>query len=305
MRKVPVLLLFIFGSFVSQASAQIVVENEDSMGFGTVQTSDPMDTYTLDGFDMGAGDKILVAVGNEGGTPASFGVTFNGTEVPQIVFSTDASSAERSHLYMLDGASGVGDIVVTMSQPGELIANGCGIYAVSLSGAEVGVETSGSFGNGMAINGDLTGVMSGVSQGAYVLSVFTDQGNPQDVTVTGDLVEVGLFGGANRNENGSGTVAAASGFGTGSDLTVTFSDNSVNNTPFQNRSNFAYMSVSATPADCILADVSGNGIVDFNDIPDFVTVLLMGPFQCEADCDENGIVDFNDIPFFVDILLSP
>ena len=56
---------------------------------------------------------------------------------------------------------------------------------------------------------------------------------------------------------------------------------------------------------CVLADVSMNGIVDFNDIPDFVTVLLMGPFQCEADCDENGIVDFNDIPFFVDILLNP
>ena len=61
---------------------------------------------------------------------------------------------------------------------------------------------------------------------------------------------------------------------------------------------------SPAPADCILADVSGNGIVDFNDIPFFVDVLLMGPFQCEADCDENGLVDFNDIPFFVDILLG-
>ena len=60
---------------------------------------------------------------------------------------------------------------------------------------------------------------------------------------------------------------------------------------------------TGTPA-CILADVDMNGIVDFNDIPDFVTVLLMGPFQCEADCDENGLVDFNDIPFFVDILLG-
>ena len=62
---------------------------------------------------------------------------------------------------------------------------------------------------------------------------------------------------------------------------------------------------SLTPVDCVLADVDQNGIVDFNDIPDFVDVLLMGPFQCEADCDENGLVDFNDIPFFVDILLNP
>ena len=57
-------------------------------------------------------------------------------------------------------------------------------------------------------------------------------------------------------------------------------------------------------ADCMLADVDMNGQVDFNDIPDFVTVLLMGPFQCEADCDENEVIDFNDIPFFVDILLG-
>ena len=62
--------------------------------------------------------------------------------------------------------------------------------------------------------------------------------------------------------------------------------------------------IGPATADCILADVSMNGIVDFNDIPDFVTVLLMGPFQCEADCDENGQVDFNDIPFFVNILLG-
>ena len=47
-----------------------------------------------------------------------------------------------------------------------------------------------------------------------------------------------------------------------------------------------------------------NGQVDFNDIPEFVTVLLGNTFQCEADCDENGVVDFNDIPFFVDILLG-
>ena len=57
--------------------------------------------------------------------------------------------------------------------------------------------------------------------------------------------------------------------------------------------------------DCILGDVDMNGVVDFNDIPDFVTVLLGNMiFQCEADCDENGVVDFNDIPVFVEILLG-
>ena len=72
----------------------------------------------------------------------------------------------------------------------------------------------------------------------------------------------------------------------------------------------AGMTLEATavkPEGCILGDVSMNGVVDFNDIPPFVGVLLATPvvFQCEADCDENGIIDFNDIPFFVDILLNP
>ena len=56
---------------------------------------------------------------------------------------------------------------------------------------------------------------------------------------------------------------------------------------------------------CLLADVNRDGLIDFNDIPMFVTVLLGGIVQCEADCNEDGLVDFNDIPFFVEILLNP
>ena len=55
---------------------------------------------------------------------------------------------------------------------------------------------------------------------------------------------------------------------------------------------------------CLLGDASGNGIVDFNDIPPFVDALLMGIFSCEVDCNEDGLIDFNDIPSFVDILLN-
>ena len=55
---------------------------------------------------------------------------------------------------------------------------------------------------------------------------------------------------------------------------------------------------------CVLGDVNLSGQVDFNDIPEFVSVLLGSMFQCEADCDQDGIVDFNDIPLFVDILLN-
>ena len=70
-----------------------------------------------------------------------------------------------------------------------------------------------------------------------------------------------------------------------------------------------YINSSATdltdPTACVLADVDLNGLVDFNDIPAFVSVLLGNMFQCEADCDKNGLVDFNDIPPFVNILLNP
>ena len=79
-----------------------------------------------------------------------------------------------------------------------------------------------------------------------------------------------------------------------------------NNTPTLRADDDAVFFLQGTSdSDCILADVDMNGVIDFNDIPFFVDVLLMGPFQCEADCDENGLVDFNDIPFFVDILLNP
>ena len=54
----------------------------------------------------------------------------------------------------------------------------------------------------------------------------------------------------------------------------------------------------------LIGDVNLDGMIDFNDIPRFVDLLLMGMFQCEADIDGNGVVNFNDIPPFVDLLLN-
>jgi hypothetical protein len=47
-----------------------------------------------------------------------------------------------------------------------------------------------------------------------------------------------------------------------------------------------------------------DGSVDFDDIPAFISVLIGGEFQAEADCDENGVVDFSDIPSFIEILIA-
>ena len=234
--------------FSSTAPAQIAVQNTASTNFGTVAGVNQADTYTLSNFDLSGGNKLIVGIGTEAGTPASFGVTFGGTALTQIAFATDATNGERTALYLLDGASGTGNIDVTLSNSGETQSNGPGIYAVSLVGALTGFETVGSFGNGANLSGPLTGTLNGVSSGAYTLAAFTDQGNPADVTVTGDLTEVGTYGGVNGNEIGSATFATASGFGNGSPLSVTFSDNSPNtNGPFQNRSNLVFASFAAAP----------------------------------------------------------
>ena len=51
-------------------------------------------------------------------------------------------------------------------------------------------------------------------------------------------------------------------------------------------STFSSFEITVASPECVLADVNMNGTVDFNDIPDFVTVLLGGTFQCEADCNQ-------------------
>jgi len=54
--------------------------------------------------------------------------------------------------------------------------------------------------------------------------------------------------------------------------------------------------------DVLRGDVNLDGIVDFSDISSFITVLVTGEFQLEADCDENGVVNFSDIQAFIEIL---
>ncbi len=49
-------------------------------------------------------------------------------------------------------------------------------------------------------------------------------------------------------------------------------------------------------------DVDLSGVVDFSDIPPFISVLQSGVFQHEADCDCSGEVDFADIPAFIGFL---
>ena len=54
----------------------------------------------------------------------------------------------------------------------------------------------------------------------------------------------------------------------------------------------------------ILGDVNQDGVVDFSDIPAFISVLQMGQFQAEADINQDGEVNFADVPAFIEILVA-
>lgn len=247
----------------STTFADILVENSASQSFGGATTVVNQADYTLTGFDAGSNNKLVVGFGVEAGVVADFSVSFGGIPLAQIITANDLSEVESTAIYFLDGATGVGDIVVTTGGPTsgplgeEQFGNGPGIYAVALSGAEAGVETSGRLGHNQAIVGDLTGTLTGISDGAYVMSVFTDQSRSGDQTVTGDLEQVSVFSGLpfpgtdfTGDLIGSAVSIAASGFGDGSDLSVTFNDLGENfNNPFNNRANAAYASfaVAAVP----------------------------------------------------------
>ena len=288
---------------VAEPSVQeVVVENSASIAFGTTGAVQQSQS-TLPGFDAGTDTKLIVGFAVENGDSDLFGVTFGGVPLTPVISSADSQGIESTSIFMLDGASGVGDIVVTTGSDATLTGNGPGIFAVALSGAALGFETSDAFGNDTPVQGDLTGTLTGISDGAYVMAVFADQGNGNVQTVTG-LTRVSVFNGNSEARIGSAVGLVASGFGDGSDITVTFNDlgQNLNDRAFQDRGNFVFASFPAAPISTLLGDVNLDGVVNFSDIAPFIAVLSNGGSQAEADIDQNGIVNFSDIAPFIGIL---
>jgi hypothetical protein len=56
--------------------------------------------------------------------------------------------------------------------------------------------------------------------------------------------------------------------------------------------------------DFLLGDVNLDGLVTFSDISPFISLLISGGYQDEADCDQDGIVSFADIETFIEILIA-
>ena len=62
--------------------------------------------------------------------------------------------------------------------------------------------------------------------------------------------------------------------------------------------------VEFEPSAFVLGDVNGDGVVDFSDIPSFISILQAGDFLDEADINGDGVVDFDDISFFIELLIA-
>ncbi|MDB2687681.1 hypothetical protein N9Y42_10765 [Mariniblastus sp.] len=55
----------------------------------------------------------------------------------------------------------------------------------------------------------------------------------------------------------------------------------------------------------ILGDCNLNGVVNFDDIAPFITILSTGGFLNQADTNQDDVVDFDDIASFIEILAAP
>ena len=291
----------------STAFSQITFDEDTavSMAFGTGPTPLMQPSYVLEDFDAGTNTKLVVGFGVENGTPSSFSVTFGETALTLIQTSADTGVNATTGIFFLDGASGVGDITV-VAGPASAPGNGPGVYAVALSGAAPGFETSGALGDGQALAGDLTGTLTGISEGAFVIAVFADQNQAGDQTVTGDLIDlmqVSDFNGANDDQVGSAISIVASGFGSGSDHSITFNDLGVesnNDNPGNARGNASYASFAVGEVDdVLLGDINLDSMVNFLDISPFIGVLSNQGTQAEADLNQDGVVNFLDISPFI------
>ena len=60
----------------------------------------------------------------------------------------------------------------------------------------------------------------------------------------------------------------------------------------------------ATPPPFLLGDSNQDGVIDFLDIPAFISILQSGDFLDEADTNRDGVVDFLDISSFIALLIA-
>ena len=57
-------------------------------------------------------------------------------------------------------------------------------------------------------------------------------------------------------------------------------------------------------ATVLLGDVDLSGAIDFADIDAFISRLISGVYQVEADVNQDSFVNFSDIDPFIDLLIA-
>ncbi len=176
----------------------------------------------------------------------------------------------------------------------KLIAHTAGDIAPGTDGAEyqrlgdpqlndrgqVAFSASFSVGGNGIFGEDASGILQPVAVTGQVIDVSNDPNLTDFRTIRG-------VGFSSRGLNDSGQIAFSASFTDGTSG-IFVSD----------------MLVAAPGTELRLGDLNGDDVVNFADIPPFISLLATGGFQNEADIDRNGFVNFSDIGPFVQLLSS-
>ena len=164
---------------------------------------------------------------------------------------------------------------------------------VNISGGSVDNEFEAHSGSEVNISGGTVSSGFKASSGSEVNLFGTDFAI--DGVLLADLVAGEKFTILDRNAVLSGVFADGSAFSF--DLNTDFAFSETEFAPD------ATLTVTLT-SELLLGDVNQDGLVDFSDIPAFISTLISGEYLAEADIDQNGVVDFSDIPGFIATLIA-
>lgn len=162
------------------------------------------DTLTVSGFDLGAGDTLVVAVSSEYGAGApTYAVSFGGVPVTANVYANEGSQGSAI-FWVVNPTIATGDVVVSLGG-----SSRAAVSVMSLSGvAGVRTRSDVSTSGGTPIDLDYPAVAGDVVVGTYVDNGFSTGATPG---ITGGNIDTVLQGFANNSSGGSAGIVQAYG----------------------------------------------------------------------------------------------